>query len=87
MLNFRIENFVQELGFDFIELTGGYYEKIEKQVNEYLRPHLKQSKIYLTGGFRQTETMIQAIKNGDADGIGLGRNCTAEPGLKLLVCK
>lgn len=64
-----------------MEIAGSYYEKIEGQIVKFLRPYIKQSRIYLTGGFRQTETIVRAIEKGDADGVGLGRSVTAEPGI------
>lgn len=73
------------MGLDFIELAGNRYEKIKKEVAQNLRSNLKKSQIYLTGGFCKVETMVLAIQNQDADGIGLSRSVTAEPG-KSVTC-
>jgi 2,4-dienoyl-CoA reductase-like NADH-dependent reductase (Old Yellow Enzyme family) len=68
------------MGFDFIELAGNSYEKVENQISENIRLHLTQTKIFLTGGFRHVEPMCRAIQNRDADGIGIGRCSAAVPG-------
>ncbi|KAG8215831.1 hypothetical protein J3R82DRAFT_7773 [Butyriboletus roseoflavus] len=44
-----------------------------------LRPHLRQSKIAVTGGFRTTRAMAEAINSGSTDVIGIARPFTAEP--------
>uniref|UniRef100_A0A1I7SF30 Oxidored_FMN domain-containing protein n=1 Tax=Bursaphelenchus xylophilus TaxID=6326 RepID=A0A1I7SF30_BURXY len=86
---------VDQTGFDFIEFSGGTYEKfgfdqkettIKReaffiQFTEAIKPHLKSVVVYLTGGFRTAAAMVDAIKNGATDGIGLGRPTTAEPDL------
>lgn len=42
---------------------------------------MKRTIVYLTGGFRTTCGMINAVKSGATHGIGLGRPITAEPDL------
>lgn len=44
-----------------------------------IRPHLKTTKVYVTGGFRTIGGMVTAINQGSCDGIGLGRPLAAEP--------
>ncbi|KAF8556694.1 FMN-linked oxidoreductase [Imleria badia] len=46
---------------------------------DQLKPHLRQSKIALTGGFRTTRAMAEAINLGSTDVIGIARPLTAEP--------
>lgn len=43
-----------------------------------IKKNLTKLPVYVTGGFRTTEGMAQAIREGAADGIGLGRPITAE---------
>ncbi|KAK0938802.1 hypothetical protein LTR29_009652 [Friedmanniomyces endolithicus] len=46
---------------------------------EMIRPLLKQTKVYVTGGFRTAAGMSAAIASGACDGVGLGRPLGAEP--------
>ncbi|KHJ85165.1 hypothetical protein OESDEN_15113 [Oesophagostomum dentatum] len=86
---------MEECGFDFVELSGGTYEKLAFQHQrhttrareayflefaEKIRPVFKQTIVYVTGGFRTASGMVRAINSGATDGIGLGRPTTAEPG-------
>lgn len=48
-----------------------------------IRKNLSTIRVYVTGGFRSAEGMAQAIQEGAADGIGLGRPITAEFGGSL----
>ncbi|VDM75441.1 unnamed protein product [Strongylus vulgaris] len=88
--------FVQNCGFDFVELSGGTMEKVAfhhrrestkkreaffLEFAENIRPVFKDTVIYVTGGFRTATGMVNAVKSGDTDGIGLGRPITAEPDL------
>ncbi|KAH7714992.1 Protein W06H8.2 [Aphelenchoides avenae] len=90
-----------DAGIDFIELSGGTYEHIQwyhakestkkreayfLEFAERIEPKVKKAILYLTGGFRTVPGMVAAIRNGDADGIGLGRPVTSEPDIakKLL---
>lgn len=85
---------LQELGFDFVELSGGNHEdlgygsqkestlKREAYFLDFVRdivPHLSTTKKYLTGGFRTAAAMVEALNI--LDGIGLGRPATQEPRL------
>ncbi|KAI6181291.1 Oxidored-FMN domain-containing protein [Aphelenchoides besseyi] len=87
---------IDRIGFDFFELSGGTYEKMQfwhvKESTQRregffiefaaaLRPHIKNAKVFLTGGFRTVPGMVQAIRNGDTDGISLARPAAAEPDL------
>ncbi|KAI1468022.1 NADH:flavin oxidoreductase/NADH oxidase-like protein [Daldinia caldariorum] len=84
----------QELGFDYVELSGGNHEDIgwgtkkdstakrEAYFLEFVRdvvPHLSKTKKILTGGFRTTAAMVDALDI--LDGIGLGRPAAQEPRL------
>ncbi|EFP11119.1 hypothetical protein CRE_30855 [Caenorhabditis remanei] len=46
-----------------------------------IRPVFKNTVVYLTGGFRTVNAMVDAVKSGATQGIGLGRPITAEPDL------
>ncbi|CAD5227187.1 unnamed protein product [Bursaphelenchus xylophilus] len=48
-----------------------------------IKPHIKQAIVYITGGFRTSSAMVQTVKSGVAEGIGLGRPAAAEPDLPL----
>lgn len=79
-------------GFDFIELSGGTYEKLafthERESTrkreafflefaEKIVPGLKKTKTYITGGLKTVGAMLEAVKT--VDGIGLARTITQEP--------
>ncbi|KAE9548669.1 hypothetical protein FO519_008115 [Halicephalobus sp. NKZ332] len=83
----------EKIGFDFIELSGGTIEKLvfchisESTVKreafflefaKKIRPAIKNTVVYLTGGFRTVPGMVKAVEEGATDGIGLGRPITAE---------
>ena len=46
---------------------------------EMIQPHLKKTKVFVTGGFRTASGMVQAIEGGACDGVGIGRPLGAEP--------
>uniref|UniRef100_A0A1I7V4L4 Oxidored_FMN domain-containing protein n=2 Tax=Caenorhabditis tropicalis TaxID=1561998 RepID=A0A1I7V4L4_9PELO len=86
----------ENVGFDFVELSGGTYEKLlfnyERESSkkreaffvefaEQIRPVFIKTVVYLTGGFRTTSAMVDAILKNATQGIGLGRPITAEPDL------
>ena len=48
---------------------------------DVIRPALKKTKVYVTGGFRTASGMIRAIQSGSTEGIGLGRPVCEEPDL------
>ncbi|KAH7693226.1 Protein F17A9.4, partial [Aphelenchoides avenae] len=90
----EIARALDEAGFDFIELSGGTYEKLAFQhlrestqkreaffleFAQQVRPAIKRAVVYLTGGFRTLPGMVAAVKSGDTDGVGLGRPIAAEP--------
>ncbi|KAH7698157.1 Protein W06H8.2 [Aphelenchoides avenae] len=92
---------VDNIGYDFIELSGGNYENFNWQHSKEstkkreaffiefaarIKPKIKRAAVFLTGGFRTVPGMVAAIRNGDTDGIGIGRPVTAEPDIakKLL---
>lgn len=79
---------------DFVDLSGGTFEarafehKKEStkkreayfiEFAEQLRPLLKKTKVYVTGGLRTAEGMVKAIESGACDGVGIGRPLAAEP--------
>ncbi|KAK5701287.1 hypothetical protein LTR17_022744 [Elasticomyces elasticus] len=85
---------LEEAGVDFVDLSGGTFEgrafehKKEStkaresyfiEFAEMIRPLLKKTKVYVTGGFRTASGMSSAISSGACDGVGLGRPLGAEP--------
>ena len=79
---------LERAGVDFVDLSGGTFEgrafehKKEStkkreayfiEFAEMIRPHLKECKIFVTGGFRTTGGMIRAVREGACDGVGIGR--------------
>uniref|UniRef100_A0A915ATH5 Choline/carnitine acyltransferase domain-containing protein n=1 Tax=Parascaris univalens TaxID=6257 RepID=A0A915ATH5_PARUN len=87
---------LEKLGFDFIELSGGTYERFEWrhlrestvhreayfiEFSEAIVKNLHKIIVYLTGGFRTTRGMCDAIEKGATNGIGIGRPSTQEPDL------
>jgi 2,4-dienoyl-CoA reductase-like NADH-dependent reductase (Old Yellow Enzyme family) len=85
---------LEEVGIDFLDLSGGTFEgrafehKKEStkareayfiEFAEAIRPMLKKTVLYVTGGFRTASGMASAIRSGACDGIGLGRPLGAEP--------
>ncbi|KAH6614316.1 hypothetical protein C7974DRAFT_368636 [Boeremia exigua] len=85
---------LEENMFDFVELTGGTYEKLAFQHQrestknregfflefaELIAPALSKTKAYVTGGFKSVGAMVKAL---DAlDGVGLARPLAQEPDL------
>jgi len=72
--------------FDFVELSGGTYEELvfmHKREStkkreaffldfaEVIVPSLKQTKTYITGGFKTVGAMVNALNT--VDGVGLAR--------------
>ncbi|XGW17115.1 hypothetical protein V3C99_002045 [Haemonchus contortus] len=87
---------IESIGFDFVELSGGTLERnaflhktdLDRKREaffisfaEKIRPVFKKTVVYLTGGFKTAQGMVNAIQEGATDGIGLGRPITAEPDL------
>lgn len=87
---------LESAGVDYVELSGGTYEDLAfahrrestkareaffLQFADVIRPVLKQTKVYVTGGFRSASAMVSAIQGGSCDGIGLARPACFEPSL------
>jgi 2,4-dienoyl-CoA reductase-like NADH-dependent reductase (Old Yellow Enzyme family) len=85
---------LEEARVDFVDLSGGTFEgrafEHKKQSTiareayfiefaEMIRPLLKKTKVYVTGGLRTAAGMVKAIEDGACDGIGIGRPLAAEP--------
>lgn len=85
---------LEENGFDFVELSGGTYEKLAfghkrdstkkreaffLDFAEKITPSLSKTKAYVTGGFKTAPAMADALKS--VDGVGLARPITLEPEL------
>lgn len=80
--------------FDFVELSGGTYEELAfmhkrdstkkreaffVEFAESIVPALKQTKAYVTGGFKTVGAMVDALQT--VDGCGMARPLTQEPDL------
>ena len=89
---------LEEARVDFVDLSGGTFEgrafehKKEStkaresyfiEFAELLRPLLKKTKVYVTGGFRTASGMVSAVESNACDGVGIGRPLGAEP----LLCR
>lgn len=85
---------LEEAGIDFVDLSGGTFEgrafehKKEStkaresyfiEFAEMIRPLLKKTKVYVTGGFRTASGMVNAVADGACHGVGIGRPLGAEP--------
>lgn len=85
---------LEEARVDFVDLSGGTFEarafehKKEStkareayfiEFAEMIRPLLKKTKVYVTGGLRTSGGMVKAIESKACDGIGIGRPLAAEP--------
>lgn len=83
---------LEENSFDFVELSGGTYESLAfvhkrestrkreaffLEFAEIIRPGLKKTKVYLTGGFKTVGGMFRALDT--VDGVGLARVLCQEP--------
>uniref|UniRef100_A0AC35GIA0 NADH:flavin oxidoreductase/NADH oxidase N-terminal domain-containing protein n=1 Tax=Panagrolaimus sp. PS1159 TaxID=55785 RepID=A0AC35GIA0_9BILA len=84
---------IDNIGLDFIELSGGTYEDFKfkhrrettvkreaffLEFADKIKPAIKNAIVYVTGGFRTVPAMVQAIKENATDGIGLGRPITQD---------
>jgi len=89
---------LESAGMHLIELSGGTYESMAfthkkdstkrreaffVEFADRMRPHIKSAKLAVTGGFRSTEAMAEAIKGGSCDIIGLARPLTLETDLPV----
>ena len=88
---------LEAAGLDFVELSGGTYEALGFQKRdstkareaffldfaEVIIPALTKTKVYVTGGFRTGQAMVEAVKEGSTHGIGLARPVCAE----LTICR
>ncbi|GFP59625.1 NADH-dependent flavin oxidoreductase nadA [Trichoderma asperellum] len=85
---------LEKNNFDWVELSGGTYEELafahrkESTIKreayflefaELIIPHLKKTKVYVTGGLRSAAGMVKALNS--VDGVGLGRPAAYEPAL------
>ena len=82
---------LEENRFDFVELSGGTYQELafaHKRESSKKReaffldfadqivPGLSKTKVYVTGGLRSVEAMVNALKT--VDGVGLARPACQE---------
>lgn len=85
---------LEEARVDFVDLSGGTFEgrafehKKQSTISreayfiefaEMIRPLLKKTKVYVTGGLRTASGMVKAVSEGATDGVGIGRPLAAEP--------
>lgn len=90
----EISSLLEQNKFDFIELSGGTYEKLafahqrestKKRESFFLEfaeqivPALSKTKTYVTGGFKTVGAMVSALDT--VDGVGLARPVCQEPSL------
>lgn len=88
----------KESGIDFIEISGGSYEKpkmnemtSKNKDNVFFVNYSKkikekvQTPVIVTGGILTEETMIDLIENGYSDFIGLARALVIEPNIPNLI--
>ncbi|KAF4551541.1 NADH:flavin oxidoreductase/NADH oxidase-like protein 2 [Elsinoe fawcettii] len=69
---------LEELEVDFVDFTKKR-EAYFIEFAEMIRPNLKKTKVFVTGGFRTAQGMVKAVEEGACDGVGIGRPLTAEP--------
>uniref|UniRef100_A0A914P943 NADH:flavin oxidoreductase/NADH oxidase N-terminal domain-containing protein n=1 Tax=Panagrolaimus davidi TaxID=227884 RepID=A0A914P943_9BILA len=89
----QIAKEIDNVGFDFIELSGGTYEAMGfshkkkstiareaffLEFAEKIKLAIKSAVVYLTGGFRTVPGMVKAVECKGTDGIGLGRPITQD---------
>lgn len=85
---------LEQTKFDFVELSGGTYEQLAfvhrkestkkreaffLEFADLITPALSKTKTYVTGGFKTSAAMVEALKS--TDGVGLGRPASQEPRL------
>jgi 2,4-dienoyl-CoA reductase-like NADH-dependent reductase (Old Yellow Enzyme family) len=90
----QICRILEDNKFDFVELSGGTYEKLafshqrestKKREGFFLEfaesivPVLSKTKTYITGGFKSVGAMVKALDV--VDGVGLARPLAQEPHL------
>ncbi|KAJ4334060.1 hypothetical protein N0V87_007112 [Didymella glomerata] len=90
----QICRILEENKFDFVELSGGTYEKLAfghqrestkkregffLEFAESIAPVLSKTKTYITGGFKSVGAMVNALDV--VDGVGLARPLAQEPHL------
>uniref|UniRef100_A0AC35U1M5 Oxidored_FMN domain-containing protein n=1 Tax=Rhabditophanes sp. KR3021 TaxID=114890 RepID=A0AC35U1M5_9BILA len=94
-------NELEEIGFDYITLTGGFYEKwsVDKQLDvntkefyfkfaKDIRTALSRTRLIIGGGIRTAKKMVSLIKNHHGDALAIGRPCLQEPDfVKKLLAK
>ncbi|KAI5806284.1 NADH oxidase [Geopyxis carbonaria] len=91
---------LEAAGIDFVDLSGGTYQELAfehkkestkkreaffLEFADVVRPALSKTVIYVTGGFRSADAMVEAVQKGSTDGIGLGRPLTDDPRLCLRI--
>lgn len=84
---------LEKAGVDFIELSGGTYEELAfthkkestkareaffLEFADIIRSGVSTASIWVTGGFRTAKAMVEAVKAGSCDGVGLGRPVCGE---------
>mgnify|MGYP004505801099 CR=1 FL=1 len=90
----QICKILEDNKFDFVELSGGTYEKLAfghqrestkkregffLEFAESIAPVLSKTKTYITGGFKSVGAMVSALDV--VDGVGLARPLAQEPHL------
>uniref|UniRef100_A0A914BZG3 NADH:flavin oxidoreductase/NADH oxidase N-terminal domain-containing protein n=1 Tax=Acrobeloides nanus TaxID=290746 RepID=A0A914BZG3_9BILA len=72
---------VEELILNYSKMreSSKFREAYFQQYAQKIKPSLKNAVVYLTGGLRTVFGMVDAINNGIADGVGIGRPSLNEP--------
>uniref|UniRef100_A0AC35UDC6 Oxidored_FMN domain-containing protein n=1 Tax=Rhabditophanes sp. KR3021 TaxID=114890 RepID=A0AC35UDC6_9BILA len=83
---------LQNIGFDYISLAGGFYEKwsvdekLDVDQHDFyfkfasdIRAALTQTRLIVGGGIRTAEKMVSLVKDYHVDGISIARPSTHEP--------
>uniref|UniRef100_A0A0N4ZYV0 Oxidored_FMN domain-containing protein n=1 Tax=Parastrongyloides trichosuri TaxID=131310 RepID=A0A0N4ZYV0_PARTI len=92
----KLMTMIDAAPFDFIELSGGEFEKPPLKNSEIItcvkgafydktissiQKQLKKSILYLSGGFRTSYGMVTAVQEQFTQGISIGKPAAAEPDL------
>ncbi|KAH7338028.1 putative NADH oxidase [Rhizoctonia solani] len=79
---------LQGLSLDFIEVVGGGFDPPESQEHsitplkefvQQISPLLSKTLLFVSGGFRSSDNMARAIRDGHCTCVGLGQPCGSDP--------
>ncbi|CAP37563.2 Protein CBG20578 [Caenorhabditis briggsae] len=91
----RVCELIEDAGFDFVELTGGAMETVVKEAQQrestiarenffldfvqFTSKIFQKTVVYITGRWQTANAMVESVKMGLTQGVGLGRWSCAEP--------